>query len=81
MIITLENCFFQISSYSPAYVRIIYEKMKGPVPLRPLLGKQNVQAKEVNVAIACMYKYYSRGRYSVHKRDTHRLAEGCKFWI
>ena len=41
---TLENCFFQISSYSPAYLRIIYEKTKGQVPLGPLLGKQNVQA-------------------------------------
>ena len=41
---TLEKCFFQISSYSPVYVHIIYEKTKGPVPLRPLLGKQNIQA-------------------------------------
>ena len=41
---TLENCFFQISSYSPAYLRIIYEKTKGQVPLGPLLGKQNIQA-------------------------------------
>ena len=44
---TLENCFFQISCYSRAYVRIIYEKTKGQVPLGPLLGIQNVQAKEV----------------------------------
>ena len=44
---TLENCFFQISSYSRAYVRIIYEKTKSQVPLRPLLGKQNIQAKKV----------------------------------
>ena len=26
---TLGNCFFHISSYSRAYVRIIYEKTKG----------------------------------------------------
>ena len=32
----LENCFFQISSYSHAYVGIIYEKTKGQVPLGPL---------------------------------------------
>ena len=44
---TLENCFFQISSYSRAYLVIIYKKTKGQVPLGPLLGKQNVQAKEV----------------------------------
>ena len=44
---TLENCFFQISSYSRAYLVIIYKKTKGQVPLGPLLGKQNVQANEV----------------------------------
>ena len=44
---TLENCFFQISSYSRAYLVIIYKKTKGQVPLGPLLGKQNVQSKEV----------------------------------
>ena len=44
---TQGNCFFQISSYSHAYLRIIYERTKGQVPLGPLLGKQNIQAKEV----------------------------------
>ena len=44
---TLENCFFQISFYSHAYVHIIYEKTKGQVPLWPLLRKQNIQAKEI----------------------------------
>ena len=44
---TLENCFFQISSHSLANVCIIYEKTKGQVPLGPLSGKQNMQAKEV----------------------------------
>ena len=33
---TLENCFFHISSNSPAYVHRIYEKTK---------GQQNIQAK------------------------------------
>ena len=37
---TLENCFIQILSYSPAYLRIIYEKTKSQVPLGPLLEKQ-----------------------------------------
>ena len=36
-----------MSSCSLAYVGIIYEKTKGPVPLRPLLRKQNIQAYEV----------------------------------
>ena len=29
------------------YVCIIYEKTKGQIPLRPSLGKQNIQALEV----------------------------------
>ena len=36
---TLENCFSQISSYSRAYLRIIYEKTNGQVLPGPLLGK------------------------------------------
>ena len=44
---TLENCFFQISSYFCAYIGIIYEKRESQVPLGPLLGKQSVKAKEV----------------------------------
>ena len=44
---TLENRFFQISSYSGTYLCIIYEKTMGQVPLAPLLEKQNIQAKEV----------------------------------
>ena len=43
----LENCFCQISSYSRTYLRVIYKKTKGQVPPGPLLGKQNIQAKEV----------------------------------
>ena len=42
---TLENYFFQTSSYSCAYQRIIYEKKKEQIPLSPLLGKQNIQTK------------------------------------
>ena len=34
-------------SYSRVCLRIIYEKRKGQVPLGPLLGKENIQAKEV----------------------------------
>ena len=36
---TLENCFSQISSYSRAYLRVIYEKTNGQVLPGPLLGK------------------------------------------
>ena len=47
VIILQENCFFQISSYSRAYLRIIYEKTTSQVPLGPLVGKKNILAKEV----------------------------------
>ena len=44
---TPENCSFQISLYAQAYVRIIYEKTLGQIPLGHSLGKQNILAKEV----------------------------------
>ena len=60
---TLENCLFQISSYLNVYMpkgkimSYLYICQKGKIPLRlsrgkqnihtPLLGKQNIQAKEV----------------------------------
>ena len=60
---TLENCFFQISLYLNVYMpkgkimSYLYICQKGKIPLRlsqgkqnihtPLLGKQNIQAKEV----------------------------------
>ena len=43
---TLGNLFFQISFYSRAYLRIIYEKTMSQVPLGPLLGKQNIKTDE-----------------------------------
>ena len=46
---TLENCFFQISFCSHVYVRIIYEKRKGQVPL-----EANILAK-----ILCLYVWYT----------------------
>ena len=36
---TLGNRFFQISSYSCTFLRIIYETTMGQVPLGPALGK------------------------------------------
>ena len=44
---TLQNSFFQILSNSRAYLRITYEKTNSQDLLGPLLGKQNIQAKEV----------------------------------
>ena len=41
----LENCFFQMSSYSHAYVGIIYEKTKGQVPLGPLSETKTYKLK------------------------------------
>ena len=35
--------------YSRLYVGIIKLNLKGQIPLRPTLGKQNLQAKEVHV--------------------------------
>ena len=48
--LSFENCFIQIPSYSRSNVRrvrMIYEKTKGQIALRPSLGKQNIQVKEV----------------------------------
>ena len=49
--VTLENSFFQTSSYARAYVRITYKKQKEN-SLENVTwserGKQNVQAKEVD---------------------------------
>ena len=56
---TLENCFLQITFNSRAYLRIIYEEIKGQVPVGPLLGKQNIQVKEVywlNILLMVKYK-------------------------
>ena len=42
----LGNCFFfQISSYSRAYLRIIYEKTMGQVSLGPLLDNKTYKIK------------------------------------
>ena len=46
--LSFEYCFIQISSYSRAYVRMIYENITGQIALRPSLRKQNIQAKEVD---------------------------------
>ena len=43
---TLGNRFIQISSYSHTCLRIISGKTMDQVPLGPILGKQNIQAKE-----------------------------------
>ena len=55
----LENRFFQISFYSRAYVRIVYKKTKGQIPLGPFLGKQNIQAKEVYSSYVIISQKYT----------------------
>ena len=59
---TLENCFFLIISYSRNNYAQSYEETKGQVPLGPLFGKQNIQAKEVFLG----YKMpkYEMGKYT-----------------
>ena len=59
---TVDNCFIQISFYLRAYVRIRYEKTKGQIPLRPSLGKQNIQAKEVYCRKFIRDMLFLRGR-------------------
>ena len=51
---TLEKCFFQILINLRAYLRIIYEKKKGQESLGALLGKQNIQAKQVYFFGGCL---------------------------
>ena len=52
---TLRNSFFQISSYLREHLLIHCEKTAGQVPLGPLLGKQNIRAKEVYCAMLQTY--------------------------
>ena len=70
---TLGNCFFQITPYSRAYLRIIYEETKGQVPLGPLMRKQNLQAKEV---------YWGEATENLVSRiQTHVRASGIRTLI
>ena len=54
--------FFLIISYSRNNYAQSYEETKGQVPLGPLFGKQNIQAKEVFLG----YKMpkYEMGKYT-----------------
>ena len=65
---TLENCFFQISSCSRAYV-CRHKNTKCQVPLGPLLGKQTIQAKEV----------YTSQSSATRKPGGGRLLNKCLF--
>ena len=54
----LENCFFQISSYSHAYVGMIYEKTKGQVPLGPLSETKGTEKRATkNAQLVLQYCY------------------------
>ena len=71
---------FQISSYSPAYVRIIYDnkkkqtnkQTKSQVLLGPPLGKQNIQVKEAYYAayLLNLLKYVSVMLLRYHVKKT-----------
>ena len=52
---TLENCFFQISSYSRAYLRVIYEKTMGQVRLGPGKTKHTRCVLHVGSCINCVH--------------------------
>ena len=60
-VITLLFLFLFFSNFVlfTEYLRIIYEKTKGQGPLGLLLGKQNIQAKEV-------YSLWNLRNHSVH---------------
>ena len=73
---TLENCFSQISSCSRAYLRVIYEKTKSQVPPGPLLGKQNIQAKDVYYGERSEPRENTREtEHPSHSRDFSRLPQ------
>ena len=61
---TLGNSFFQISSYLREHLRIHCEKTAGQVPLGPLLGKQNILAKEVYCVMLQTYNEIDVTRFS-----------------
>ena len=61
---TLRSSFFQISSYLREHLRIPCEKTAGQVPLGPLLGKQNIQAKQVYCAMLQTYNEIDATRLS-----------------
>ena len=70
---TLENCFLQITSNSRAYLRIIYEEIKGQVSVGPLLGKQNIQVKEVywlNILLMVKDKNYNAFKCNIKELTT-----------
>ena len=65
---TLENCFFLIISYSRHNYAQSYEETKGQVPLGPLFGKQNIQAKEVYLG----YKMPKRSLFGLQNAKNMR---------
>ena len=63
----LGNRFFQISSIhvrNHANIRMIYENIIGQVLLGPLLGKQNIQAKQVYCVWYCFVFFSFSVRYN-----------------
>ena len=79
---TLENCFFQISSCSRAYV-CRHKNTKCQVPLGPLLGKQTIQAKEVYTSQSSATRKPGGGGYStnVYSRTLHPEVQPLTLYI
>ena len=78
---TLEDCLFQISSYSHSYARITYEKTKVEVPLGPLLRKQNKKKRSINLCILKFPEFVKtiELRYDKGPRDWQSLLAVTRF--
>ena len=55
----LSNVIFNIHVHNHANKRKIYEKTLGQVPLGPLFGKQNIQAKQVYCSCDIVFVFFS----------------------
>ena len=74
------NCFFQISSYSREYLRIIYEKTKGQVPLGPLSGNKTYKLKRFIKSPKKVFSVRPIGGFHAILGDTNNNGEMNKCW-
>ena len=80
---TLESCFFQTSSYSLAYLRIIYGKTKGHVPLGPNLPRSrflDVMQRSPKTALRDILKTAaSKTTWDLHQeKKTYKLKSSIR---
>ena len=76
VITLLRTVSLKFLSYSRAYLRVIYEKTKGQVPPGPLLGKQNIHAKDVYYGERSEPRENAREtEHPSHSRDFARLPQ------